>query len=891
MSGHVVAQFDGKIDSLDRLEKITTDYQEKVDILLELSALSLVDNPDLSVQYAQRASTISGNVGYVLGKATALDRLAAIYREADEFEQALEYLAEAEQLFLTEGDSVGLVETELERALTFQDQGEYDKASAAVDRAMELATVLKNKRLRAFCFVREGSLYFNAGYDKEEEARDSYLMALNMYPDAEKDRRFAEAFANLGTIFLDQEKYDKAKIYVLSAIRVYQYYGEMSPLAALNYNAGVIYRNESNYETAKTYFLNSLSLAQATNNTDYRIDSYEQLAETYADMGDFQNAYVYLTYFASTKGSRFESVMEARAEAASNRLIVQERNREEERLQAEIEGQELLLYGLLIGFGCVAILTVVLIRLVRQKNTVNRELKAAKEKAESSEHEKEKFLAYTSHEIRTPLNGLLGMISLLKKTPITAAQDRYISAIKNSSDNILIIANDILDLTKIDSGKIEFESINFMLMELVDELVYMLQVKAQAKGLVLKARYDDDLPNVVVGDPLRLSQILMNLINNAIKFTEKGEVSVNVHGLKKSEGNIRVGFTVSDTGIGIKKDKLAAVFNRFEQEDKDTTRKYGGAGLGLSITKQLVELQGGSISVRSRYGEGSVFSVRLNFPVGMAGAVVEKINAPLVDPNKIADIKILLVDDNLLNRTILTDLLRDWHPRLHIDQAEDGRVAIQHLEKKTYDVVLMDIQMPRMNGYQASNYIRTKMPAPQCDVPIIAMSAHALSGIADKIKETGMNDYVSKPIDMEQLIERFTKLIPPTTLFAKAKPASQKRKNYQTINLDHLRKLTNNDESKIEKYIDIFLKNLKEDRQTLQKNIQEKNWEGLGKVAHKMKGTTSYMGIKELETIFANAQHYNSKDVVPEDIDAVLQRIEELCDAAIAELLEVKETL
>lgn len=874
------AQYQGKIDSLLRVENITTDHHKKVDILIQLSTFTLSDDPDLSIEHAQRADAIAGNVNYTEGKAEALTCIANVYLLENEFEKALEYLTQAAELFEETENNVGLTENMLAIAQVYQEQGDFAHAMNSIQEALAKAEQINDSRLIALCHSFIGNLWYSD--NKDPEARDAYLISFNVYRNAYFDRDFAPAISNLGELFFLANDYEKASTYLTYALNIYSSTGEMNPMVELNYYLGSIYFDQEQYELALEYFNQCLNLAQTTDNEDYVVSSYEKISEAYAAKGNFKDAYLYMNYYASTKNSTTKSMLETQMEATENKMRAQDLAMQEARLQSELDSKNMMVYFMLGVFALVVIFMVVLIAQIRQRNQANAQLQKAKEKAERSESEKEKFLAYTSHEIRTPLNALVGMVELLKKTPLSEEQDKFVSTIKTSSDNIVIIANDILDLTKIDSGKIEFESINFILSELVDELIFMLQVKARAKGLILKVNYDKSLPPVIVGDPLRLSQILMNLINNAIKFTEKGEVAVDVHCLHQYENLVKIGFTVTDTGIGIRKERLKNVFNRFEQEDKDTTRKYGGAGLGLSITKQLVELQGGSISVRSRWGEGTTFSVRLEYPEGDFEQVSREEEA-LIPAEEMGDFSLLLVDDNMLNRTILSDLLLDWNPRLKIDQAENGKRAIEKIRANDYAIILMDIQMPEMNGYQASTYIREQFLPPKNKVPVIAMTAHALGGIADKIVEAGMDDYVSKPINMSHLVKKLSEHL-------KIKLASPK-KVYSTINLDHLKQLTNNDEQKIVKYIDIFLKNFKQDREQLQKHLEAENWVELSRVAHKMKGTTSYMGIKELELIFADAQHYGEEDINPGELEEVLMRIDSLCDAAVDELLEVKENL
>ena len=895
--GAAYGQFQDQIDSLTRVLSIEADHREKVDILLQLTELTLADNPDLAINYANRAKTIAGNVEYVEGQARALGGLAAIYRTSLEFEAALEFLSEANDIFVSIDDKMGLAQNQLQIGLVYQAQGDFANARVSFQEVVGIAQEMNDKRLEAVCQVYIGTLYYDEG--KREEARDYYLIALGMYRGYPDDRDFGPALSNLGEFFLQQENYPKASEYISTALRIYETTGEIQPMVRLNFMAGEIAYQSKRFPSALQHFRLSLDMAQVVNDQEYIIKSYELLSDTYAELGEFQSAYIYQGYYAAIKDSEKLTELEAKLEAERRKVEAEENKRLRDLAEADLAYTQRAVYGLITGIVLISLLMIFVVRQYRLKNQANIALQAAIEEAERSREEKQKFLAYTSHEIRTPLNAVVGMIELLKKTPLNEGQERYVNTIKSSSDNILIIVNDILDLTKIDSGKIDFEEIDFMLTELVDEIVYMLRVKAEAKGIQLKAIFDKELPVVITGDPLRLSQILLNLVNNAIKFTEQGEVTVRVNLLRETDKRARIGITVADTGIGIRKEKLSSVFNRFEQEDTDTTRKYGGAGLGLSITKQLVELQGGSISVRSKWGEGSTFSVRLQFDKSDQQTLINTDgSADVIPAEELGDFSLLLVDDNQLNRTILFDLLKDWNPRLKIEMAEDGKSAVRMVQGKDYDVVLMDIQMPRMNGYQASRFIRDQLPHPKSRVPIIAMTAHALSGISDKIHEAGMNDYISKPINTASLITKFAALLqsPRRRLETRTVPSPPKENEptkieFKTINLTHLRTLTKNDPQKILKYIDIFLRNLDQDLADFKQQVSAEDWQALGKVAHKMKGNSSYMGISELETIFASVQHYGELGVDADEVRIVTQRIDELCEAAVKELLTVKENL
>lgn len=506
------------------------------------------------------------------------------------------------------------------------------------------------------------------------------------------------------------------------------------------------------------------------------------------------------------------------------------------------------------------------------------------EKTQASLLEQERYLAYTSHELRTPLNAISGGTQLLSKTALDERQKKYLATIQSAVDSSLLIVNDILDLAKLDSNMVDVRPVDFILSEVITGVRHILEFRAEQKGLQFNTEIDEKIPPIIKGDSKHLTQILLNLATNAVKFTDLGSVGIQVFLLEEQDEQILIRFQISDTGKGIRKSSLSTVFNQYEQETRHTIKHAGGTGLGLAITKKLVELQKGTISVDSKYLEGTVFTVDLPFERSAGIRTTQKVN----DENlfqQLGGIKILAVDDNLINREILYDLLKDANPYMDVDLAEDGEDAILKMKEKIYDVVLMDLQMPRKNGYETTEYIRKKMKYPLCDTPVVAMTAHALENVAESCFKVGMNDYIAKPIDLNFLGNKLVKLM------EKKNRLADKFTRYKTVDLEHLQELTKDNKDRILKYINIFLSNLPDELEILKKHAETKDYKSIRESLHKIKGIVAYMGIKSLTRLFSSAEYVNLESLSNDALRQFFDEIESTCNKAIEELKLVQKEL
>jgi len=511
-------------------------------------------------------------------------------------------------------------------------------------------------------------------------------------------------------------------------------------------------------------------------------------------------------------------------------------------------------------------------------------LKAEKatQKAEKGVKAKQQFLSTMSHEIRTPMNSIIGFTKVLLKTELSAKQKEYLSAIKLSGDALIVLINDILDLAKVDSGKMTFEQTPFRLDLTVSAITHLLDNKIQEKNLVLIKEFDSRIPKVVVGDPVRLHQIILNLMSNAVKFTSEGKITVSVRLVSEDDDNIEIEFAVSDTGIGIAENKITTIFENFQQATTDTSRLYGGTGLGLAIVRHLVELQGGTVTVSSKINVGSVFSFTLSYLKTQAEIELEPELPELT--TKVNNIKVLVVEDIPLNQLLMRTILDEFG--FERDISENGKIAIEKLKANTYDIILMDLQMPEMNGFEATEYIRNTM---KLDIPIIALTADVTTVDLEKCKYVGMNDYISKPID-ERLL--YTKILgfvdKPVAGLLKGIPENQvakiiKKNKY--IDLDNLIYRTKSNPKLILEIITLYLNQTPNLIKLMKQSLGEKDWLPLYAAAHKIIPSFSIMGIStDFEKIAKRIQEYASSQKETDDMPELVYQLENVCSKACEEL-------
>jgi PAS domain S-box-containing protein len=499
--------------------------------------------------------------------------------------------------------------------------------------------------------------------------------------------------------------------------------------------------------------------------------------------------------------------------------------------------------------------------------------------AENAMKSKQQFLSNMSHEIRTPMNAIIGFTKVVLKTELTAKQKEYLKAIKISGDALIVLINDILDLAKVDAGKMTFEQIPFKMSVSISAMLHLFETKIKEKNLKLVKEYDHKIPNVLVGDPVRLHQIIMNLISNAVKFTSKGKIVMGVKLLSEDDQKVTIEFSVSDTGIGITEDKIDRIFENFQQASSGTSRLYGGTGLGLAIVKQLIETQDGSIQVTSKVNEGSNFIFTLSFLKTTEEAELETELMELDE--ELINIKILVVEDIALNQLLMKTLLDDFG--FECDIAGNGIIAIEKMQTKAYDLILMDLQMPEMNGFEATEHIRNKMKS---KVPIIALTADVTTVDLAKCKAVGMDDYIAKPVDEKLLYSKMAGYLKKNQVTEKPKAKElAKPIKIKYTNLNYLKERTKSNQLLMMEMISLYLEQTPPLIGAMKQSFFDKDWKSLHAAVHKMIPSFSIMGIdKDYENMAKKVQEFAYSQKQTDNISEMVMKLEEVCLQACDEL-------
>lgn len=799
---------------------------------------------DDGVDILQDALKISRDINNKPLQARVLNNLGYIYRDRGDLADALNHFEGALKINEKLGDEVAQSVNLSSIAYLLYDLNDYENALEFALRCLPIFEKANDlHRLNALYHIL-GNIYF-----KQEQ----HLEALRYFEEnlrlSEQDTMMhALAISGLGKVYYKMNDLVNARKHLVDALKESEELSNVEVQIICQFYIGRMMMDEGNYRQAQQHMNAAFELADEYNRKHDVMSVHEALAQLYDKMGDIPKAFYHLKTYEQMKEEIFK-------QTTFNKI----RNLQT-RQQVELAQKE-------------------------------------KEVAEQTAQLKQQFMANMSHEIRTPMNAIVGMTSLLMSKNPLPEQMKYLKAIQQSADNLLVIINDILDLSKIEAGKIVIEQTDFSLREVTNSVRDMLMFKAEEKGLQFKVNVEESIPVRVIGDPTRINQVLINLAGNALKFTEKGYIEVRVTIQKKAEKKYWLKFEVIDTGIGISPDYVSKIFESFTQAGTDVARKFGGTGLGLTISKQLVELMGGEIGVTSELGKGTTFFAIIPLTQSDVQVVEQKTSA--VDEQtmkKLNDVKLLLVEDNEFNRMVAEDTLKELLPGITIDIAINGQEAVDRVQEEHYDIVLMDIQMPVMDGVTATRTIRTTLSAPTKDVKIIAMTANVLQEDVAQYFNTGMNAYVSKPFQVDELLLKMAAVLEgqkPAVQGAAtvkntivAEPAMPSLPDKIT-DMQFLRQFAGGNDEKMAKYVGMFLENGPKLLNTIEQSLQAKDYAAVKIAAHSMKPQLSYMGVKEdvshiflIEQTAGESAHYDR-------LPTLVVNLKRVCEKAFEELRNI----
>jgi signal transduction histidine kinase/DNA-binding response OmpR family regulator len=820
---------------------------ENVDILIRRAQVLKAKDVVQAMALLDDALSDAQKCGYQRGIAVAILEKAACHLRQQRFKQALSGFLEANMFFKQLGDRSGQISCHHEMAGVYRTLGDHPAALQHLLEKLGLFTAIGDSAGVAACHTEIGDHYLLL--QNIPEAIDCYKKALKIFEGLKEKHGSLDCYCRLGHAFILEEDDDRALYYLLRAHHALNDGADTDLVVRTLSGLARLYTRQKDYEKALSHFHEALSTAVSGASLPVLIRLKRNLGELYLELTQYDKAIETLTKAlergsllpADSESVQIHVLLSAAYEKIGDfgpALAHQKRFHELDK-QVTSEAVSLKSKALQFRFDL-------------------EELRRQKEIAELSDKLKEQFLANVSHEIRTPMNGIIGMTHLLQRTRPTNEQKEYLDAIKDSANNLMVIINDILDFSKINAGKIEFSRSEFSLRELVRGVVQILKVKADEKGLQLNVNIDYRINDLLTGDPIRLNQVLMNLVGNALKFTDKGKVSLEIRLLNTEEQSSRIRFNVTDTGIGIPENRLDSIFESFEQADNNK-RRHEGTGLGLTIVRKLVELQGGSIQVKSRPGEGSEFSFEMPFGISSTGSgQLQQEALPAPSNVDLSHLRILVVEDNRINQLLVRKMLKQQGIE-QVETAETGSEAIRLLETRIFDLVLMDIQLPEMDGYETTRTIRRRLPEDRQNIPVIALTADASEKMKSTARSAGMDDYLVKPYTPEELSAKLQAFAPARPEVSESEIRDHLNvKRQQTLSrLEALDKFTGGDQELTVQLIEIFLRQLPESIRRLENAVPAKNWPDVHATAHKIKSSIAIFDLKDLRRIIVKIEEYS----------------------------------
>lgn len=753
---------DKSLDIFNRALKLSEEINDTKIKVISLGNISRVfqtkGDLEKSLDYNLQVLSISEEIQDSTGIGKSLGDIGENYARKGNLKSGLEYLIRSKKIFEKLDDKQNITRTRSFMANIYMQQGNLDEALKLITLNLTYFEDIGNKTLLAGSLSNIAGIYARQGDNKK--ALKNLEKASGHFEDIGNIPYIAKISQNMGRLYYDEGNLERALEYTTKSLKLSEVIKDENIAAAAKKKIILILADQGKYSQAITYGNEALTFYQDTGDVIGISDVSGNLTRSYKFLGNYKKAFEMNTLHYQMRDSlnskeNQKAIIELQVQSNydKQKAIDDVENQKEIAVQeAKTKSLQRISWAIGIGLLLISALAFVIFNKLKVTRKQKAIIEEQKRKVEQSEKYKEQFLANMSHEIRTPMHAISGMTNILERNDHPKSQDVFLKAMRTSSDNLVVILNDVLDLSKIEAGKLEIDNISLNLEAVIENVIQILKFKAEEKGLVLSYKITEDVPTLVMGDPTRLNQILINLVGNAIKFTKKGSVKILV-----SSANDKLNFEIKDTGIGIPKDKHNTIFKAFEQAKESTTRYYGGTGLGLNISKQLVDLQHGEIWLESTEGKGSSFYFDLPLTIPEVDAVSQ--NYISEDKLKtmtqsLKGIRILIAEDNTFNQMIAQDDLSYYIEDISIETVENGVLAIEKFKSDSFDLILMDVQMPEMNGFEATKEIRDieQSEGRTTKMPIIAMTASLLKTEIDSCYNAGMNNYIPKPYKLEELI-------------------------------------------------------------------------------------------------------------------------------------------
>jgi signal transduction histidine kinase/FixJ family two-component response regulator len=774
----------------------------------------------------------------------------------------------------------------------FSVQGDTVRALNYLQKSLEIRKTLNDQHGIAQSLSNMGQLYL--GRKNINAALFCLEQSISIFKTLEGKTGLDKALTNIGDIHFVQKEYEMARNNFEESLLLLRQAEDEENVAYTILKIADIDFIENNLKNSEKRAKEVLAIAINKQYTNVESLCYELLSNIFDKKGNTKLAFEYYK-------KHIEIQIKIKNVNVQNQLakyqFEYETAKEEVLKQNQIEEskkntrQQRILYIMLIAFLAISVAVLYYISYLRAKankslEEKNRQVELARMRAEESENYKSQFLSNMSHEIRTPMNAIVGMSALLFDTDLDEKQAAYTSAIRNSSENLSLIINDVLDFSKLEQGKMSLELNPFSMQKTVSDVYNTMRFKAEEKGLKFNYFIDKEVADYLIGDGFRLYQVLINLVSNAIKFTSKGSVSlfaevVNYQFENNVNTNQSIKFSVQDTGMGIPEEKINNIFKSFEQATADTSRKFGGTGLGLSISQQLVALRDSKIEVKSEIGKGSVFYFTIDYKLSSREVYQQAQGLEIIEaPIKLKYFNILLAEDNEYNRIVARESLQKVLTNATIQEVENGQKVLDALRLSDFDVILMDISMPEMDGYETTKIIRSTFPSHKSNIPIIALTAFTNKEEEEKIYAAGMNSHVYKPFKINDLVNVIAKNTTLTTL-EKIPNMSEYKSINELVNLSFLEDFTENDQEQMQYFIQKFVDTIPAAIQQLDEAILALDFQQIKKKAHNIKPQIAFVGILEAVKKIENIEHLASEKQDLEPIKTLFLSVKDLVHRSI----------